>query len=599
MSYALEKYNFGPNFLHWINVLYNKPSFVIKNNGWLSQNVSMSRGIRQGCPISALLFILSTEIMNVQIRDCPNVKGVDIYGNIKKVFAYADDTTLTLADKSSISAALNIVDEFGKFSGLTLNRDKCEGVWLGKNRNIHAVYENIIFTDEPIKGMGIYFGHNTESLYDLNWGRKLRNLEKLLNSWKSRKLTVFGKVVIIKSLVVSKLLYNFNILETNKDVIKKVESMIYAFLWGKKERIKRKTLIGTYTDGGICMPDIELIALSVKAKWLTKLYEMDSWRNYNLSYYILEAYLSKVGLNVHTLLKCYFTCEKEVETLNIPMFYKEIFTAFNKCKFEKTVDIMNDHDFLSQIIWCNKLFKFKEKCLMFKNWSKSGILYVKDIFNEQGLLLSANELCDKLNVKTNWISEYKIIAKVMKSYITKYVFDYSYCKYINIHIDNTPLLLDGKRRIILSNISTGRQKFFYQLLVKKKFCRPYVEKQWQKEFKFHIDRLMWESIHLRISRSMVDRKLCEFRYKLLHNLLICNEKLFKWKMSVSNGCLYCNAIETTKHQLFECVVKSNIWKIVSLLLSVDITWKHLVLGFDESNVIGKTRNYLCCIISSA
>ena len=35
------------------------------------------------------------------------------------------------------------------------------------------------------------------------------------------------------------------------------------------------------------------------------------------------------------------------------------------------------------------------------------------------------------------------------------------------------------------------------------------------------------------------------------------------------------------------------------LLSVDITWKHLVLGFDECNVIGKTRNYICSIIMYA
>jgi len=345
MSCALEKYNFGPKFLHWINVLYNKPSFVIKNNGWLSQNVNMSRGIRQGCPISALLFILSTEIMNVQIRDCPNVKGVDIHNNIKKVFEYADDTTLTLADEPSISAALNIVDEFGKLSGLTLNREKCEGVWLGNKRNVYAVFENITFTDEPVKTMGIYFGHNTETLYERNWGKKLKTLEKLLSSWKSRKLTMFGRVVIIKSLVVSKLLYSFNILEINKEVIKKVESMIYAFLWGKKERIKRKTLIGSYEDGGICMPDIELIAMSVKAKWLTRLYEMNSWHHYNLSYHILDAYLSKVGLNIHTLLKCYFTCEKEVEHLNIPVFYKEIFIAYNKCKFVKNVDVMSNYNF--------------------------------------------------------------------------------------------------------------------------------------------------------------------------------------------------------------------------------------------------------------
>ena len=83
------------------------------------------------------------------------------------LFAYARDTTLTLADESSISVALNIVDEFGKLSGLSLNREKCEGIWLGSKRNVCDVYENIIFSDEPTKCMGVHFGHNTELLIDL------------------------------------------------------------------------------------------------------------------------------------------------------------------------------------------------------------------------------------------------------------------------------------------------------------------------------------------------------------------------------------------------------------------------------------------------
>ena len=62
----------------------------------------MSRGIRQGCPISALLFILSTEIMNIKIRKSKNVTGICIGEREQKVFAYADDTTLTLKTELAI-----------------------------------------------------------------------------------------------------------------------------------------------------------------------------------------------------------------------------------------------------------------------------------------------------------------------------------------------------------------------------------------------------------------------------------------------------------------------------------------------------------------
>ena len=52
---TLEKFNFGNDFINWIKILYNKPIFRLKNNGWISRTCEMKRGIRQGCPISAIL----------------------------------------------------------------------------------------------------------------------------------------------------------------------------------------------------------------------------------------------------------------------------------------------------------------------------------------------------------------------------------------------------------------------------------------------------------------------------------------------------------------------------------------------------------------
>ena len=51
-------FNFGPSFIRWIQTIYNKPVACIKNNGYFSENFNISRGIRQGCPVSVLMFIL-------------------------------------------------------------------------------------------------------------------------------------------------------------------------------------------------------------------------------------------------------------------------------------------------------------------------------------------------------------------------------------------------------------------------------------------------------------------------------------------------------------------------------------------------------------
>ena len=54
--------------------------------------------------------------------------------NVFKISQYCDDTTLFVNDLSSADNAIGIVKEFGAASGLQLNIDKCDFMWLGKNR---------------------------------------------------------------------------------------------------------------------------------------------------------------------------------------------------------------------------------------------------------------------------------------------------------------------------------------------------------------------------------------------------------------------------------------------------------------------------------
>ena len=90
---VLEQFNFGNTFIHWIRTLYDDPITCIKNNGYLSRNISIQRGIRQGCPVSALLFIIATEVMSINIRSNKQLQGLDIPGsdiNVK-ILQYADN----------------------------------------------------------------------------------------------------------------------------------------------------------------------------------------------------------------------------------------------------------------------------------------------------------------------------------------------------------------------------------------------------------------------------------------------------------------------------------------------------------------------------
>ena len=102
----------GPVIQNWIKILYTNVSSCVINNGFASAFFMLSKGIRQGCPLSALLFIITVEILAIEIRNNKNIKGITIGNQTIKISLLADDTTLFLKDITSLQAALNLLFMF-------------------------------------------------------------------------------------------------------------------------------------------------------------------------------------------------------------------------------------------------------------------------------------------------------------------------------------------------------------------------------------------------------------------------------------------------------------------------------------------------------
>lgn len=274
MVKTLEKFNFGSKFIGMIKTLYNKPTFKLKNNGWMSKPCTMQRGIRQGCQVSALLFILVLEILAIQIKSDNEIKGLSFQKNYAtddsiKMIQHADDCTSMVKDIKSLTKVLKTISEFSRVAGPKLNIEKTECLLTGSLVNEYAeetYIRGVRITKSCIKSLGIYMGHDKSECYEKNWTSKLEKLERILSVWKKRNLTIFGKCTIINTLAISKILYNANILQ-NPDVefFKNVSKLIYNFLWKKRDRIKRNTLIGKIEQGGIEIIDVESKFYAAKA----------------------------------------------------------------------------------------------------------------------------------------------------------------------------------------------------------------------------------------------------------------------------------------------------------------------------------------------
>ena len=110
-----------------------------------------------------------------------------------------------------------------------------------------------------MKILGVFFG--VADVQQDNWEPKLSKLDKSLNLWKSRSLSMIGKSLIINNFIcgVSKLLYLARVLVTPKWVLERYNKLIWPFLWGSKiETVARKALHCPIAKGGLGIIDFEI-----------------------------------------------------------------------------------------------------------------------------------------------------------------------------------------------------------------------------------------------------------------------------------------------------------------------------------------------------
>ena len=278
MFETLKYFGFKTSFIQWVTTMYNDITCKVTNNGWISTSLKISRGIRQGCPLSSLLFVITVETMAARVRQDKNIKGIKLFDGQDKDFKIsqlADDTTLFLKTKQDIRKTLNLIEIFGSLSGLVLNRSKSQGIKLGNNKIlIEDDFEDIDWSSTSIKALGIFFGTNAEEIKNQNWDNKINKIENIISSWKSRHLTMIGRIQIANTLLIPQLTYLIKVLPITKDIIKKAEHLIYKFVWNSKyEKVKRKTLIRQYEQGGLKLRDLSLHITTMLADWVPKLME--------------------------------------------------------------------------------------------------------------------------------------------------------------------------------------------------------------------------------------------------------------------------------------------------------------------------------------
>ena len=240
---ALNYFNFWERFRNMVKTLYTDIQSCTVNEGWSSEWFSPTRGLRQGCPASPYLFLIVAEILAQKIRNNPEIKGIKIKGQEKKLSQFADDTVLfSLYEDKSLNGIIDTVSQFEQGTGLKVNYDKTLIYRIGSLKNsdtrLYTVKE-FKWTSDDIDVLGTTLTHDVNQQLQCNFEKIMSKAKLTLDSWGNRTLSLMGKKVIVNTLVGSLFPYNMSVLRNfTKEMYKEFEKLIREFIWnGKRDKI--------------------------------------------------------------------------------------------------------------------------------------------------------------------------------------------------------------------------------------------------------------------------------------------------------------------------------------------------------------------------
>jgi len=578
---ALKFFNFPELFIKWIHTFYNDIDSRVINNGNISSGFKPSRGVRQGCPLSPMLFVISIELLSLYMKRKSNLEGVMGKSGNYLISQFADDTSFALTgSKASLVKLFDILQTFTITSGLKVNVDKTEIMLMGQDHNVDLGKFNSL-VKEKVKILGVDVCKSRKETVDANFPPILEKIKGVLNLWCRRKLSLAGKITIIKSLAASKLIYCLTVLPSPpKPFWEELNRLLFRFISNNKpEKHKRVTLIGPYDQGGFQMVDLELQNQALKMSWMDKIMNLNGiWRDF-----VVE---QNTKIDFRYLIQC------NVKYCDLPLkfdknnIWGEIWIHW--CSFNYKKELTNALEVTSQNLWFNSNLLINGKVCHFQRWNERGITMFHHLLEESTYrLLNYTEFCDKFQFYPPFTEFYGLMGCIPKSWKTLLI-------QATINEDDE----DELKLIDRLELAEKPSKYFYDELVKTKFVPPLDKSlKWQEECDEMWSEEDWLKSFSDVRVISQNNKLRSFRYNLLIRNVSYNKKLYYMKLTESPNCPSCkDEIESLKHLYWDCPNSTKMWRGLRHLWeysygpTTELTFKECILGIFTEGDAPNTRN---------
>ena len=447
--------------------------------------------------ISAYIFILALEVLSFLVRNNKDIKGLNIFDHLVLYTAYADDTMFFffLKTRNHEEELVKTFTLFSSFSGLKPNISKCEICGLGPLKGVEIAVcgmQSVDLTGDAIKILGVYFSYNINLMNQKNYCQAITNIHGILKLWRMRNLSIEGKIVVFKTLAISKFVYLALLTIIPDHITDEVTKIQKSFIWhDSSPKIKHETLRMEVKAGGLKNVDIRFKFVSLQCSWVKKLYDycFHEWKL----------------IPLHLLIKCFGPSFKFHSNIHFeskllkkfPSFYKQILMNWKKYFIASPI---TSSGVLSQFILYNSYIKIDSKTVYLKSFSTKNINFVTQLFNTDGSVKNWNILKTEYALQNKdqfcWLQLINAIPEMWEKCIKQTSENTSFLVVKDHH------LLRGSRIIILEKLIS---KELCSLLISVIEHQPTSQKYFDNLFP-NIE-LPWKEIYLTARKATANSYL--------------------------------------------------------------------------------------------
>ena len=262
----LQARGFSNVWRDWIQSLLSSSKSAVLVNGCPGPWITCRRGLPQGGPMSPYLFLIVADTLQAMIRDSADeIKHPIDQSASCAMFQYADDTLIVLkGDLRAVQKLKIILDLFAAATGLTINYNKSSAVPIHMNDGlIQQCIDTLGCKRESFPQNYLGMPLSAHKLPNLVFSTYIERIEKSLSSWQASLLNTMGRVVLINSVLDSKLIYVMSSMQLPPGLLQQVDKLRRAFLWaGDQNTSSSKCLVAlqnvctTKELGGLGIKDL-------------------------------------------------------------------------------------------------------------------------------------------------------------------------------------------------------------------------------------------------------------------------------------------------------------------------------------------------------